>query len=1067
MTSNPDPSDHSATSASPGVVSQLIQWSLQHRPLVLCLTIIVAVSGVMAFRQMPIDAYPDISAQQVLIVSQFPGRAPEEIERQVTAPIELAMGSVPFVDSIRSRTIFGLSVVEVVFVDGVDKYFVRQRVQEKLATISLPDGVESEIGPMATAFGEIYRYELQSDGDHDLMDLRTINDWVVVPRLMRTPGIADVANFGGLEKQFRVQLNPSQLERFRVSLSDVVEAVQSNNANAGGSVLRRGDMSFVIRGRGTVADRHDIEETVINTVNGVPVYVRDVARVEFGSQVPAGIFGKDDRSQSVEGIVLMRSGENPSQTLARVIAEVNDLNQNTFAQDPTLKGLRIEPFYNRQVLVDSTLDTVVHSVVCGIALVLLVLLAFLGSPSMALLVSATVPFSLLFALVAMWLTGIPIGLLSLGAIDFGILVDGSVIIADVIGHALSQRSLRLDHLKTSTKGDESLLATIQNAAVSVERPIFFSMLMIVSAYVPLLTLTSIEGLLFRPMALTVIYALLGAVLFSLFVLPGAASYLFRNGYRDFENPVLVGLRPVYAAILRGLLSARWLVLVTSILVVAMISWKLLPRLGFDFLPYLDEGTIWVRANFPEGTALQKTSEYGDQLRSLIREFPEVSFTISQAGRNDSGTDPFVPSRLEVLVGLKPMEQWSVATKHELIAAMGERLRSEFPTTRFNFTQPIIDSVTEDTNGTSADLAVEFSGSDSDVLRSLGEQTVDILRTVPGALDVNIEQEGPQSQLVIWPDRERCARYDVDIDDVNHMINTALGGEPVGELYEGERRFSITIRYDSAVLQSADAIRHLPVHTKAGIPVLLSQVADFDLRDGQTLIARQGSRRRITVRCNIVDRDQGGFVAEAQKLVAEKIVSPVGVTIRWIGMFENLERATLHFMYVIPVTVMIIYVLLVMTFKSQRESLLVLLSVPFALIGGAIALYVRGMTLNVSSGVGFAALFGVSIMNGVLMIEWISELRKHGKPLDEAIIQGALDRLRPILMASLVAILGLVPASLASGLGSDVQRPLATVIVWGLVSSMLLSLLVLPVLYKIVALPDDNQTAAKSPSISGA
>jgi cobalt-zinc-cadmium resistance protein CzcA len=1053
MVHGPHGDQSSSQIESPGVIARLIAFSVNHRSLMLGLTAVIAVTGIWAFRQMPIDAYPDISAQQVLIISQFSGRAPEEIERQVTVPIELAMGSVPNVQAIRSRTIFGLSIVELVFEEGVDNYFARQRVQERLAGIALPKGVETELGPLATAFCEIYRYELKSDASHDLMALRTINDWVVVPRLMRTPGVAEVTNFGGREKQYTVKLNPGQLERFNLSLADVIEAVQENNSNAGGSILRRGDMSFVIRGRGTLTNERDLQETVVNTLNGTPIYVRDVARVELASRTPAGIFGKDDVSESVEGIVLMRRGENPSRTLERVLREVEEINGKVFEQDAMLKGVQIEPFYNRQFLVDKTLETVTHSVVCGICLILLVLLVFLGSPSMALLVSATVPFSLLFALVVMWSTGIPIGLLSLGAIDFGILVDGSVIMADVVGHALAAKMLLQKSSQQHTITESEIKDTVVRAAVSVERPIFYSMLMIVSAYVPLLSLTSIEGLLFRPMALTVIYALIGAVLFSLFVLPGIATWLFRNGYQDSENPVLVFLRPAYAAVLKGLVSARWLVLVTAVAAFCMISWQLLPRLGFDFLPYLDEGTIWVRANFPEGTALQKSSEYADELRSLIREFPEVSFAVSQAGRNDSGTDPFVPSRVEILVGLKPMEQWTVATKHELIAAMGDRLRSDFPTTRFNFTQPIIDSVTEDTNGTSADLAVEFSGGDPDTLRLLGQQTVELLRTVPGALDVNIEQEGPQPQLIITPNRARCARFDVDIDDVNQVIDIALGGGPVGELYEGERRFEITVRYDASLVKSGFAIRQLPVHSNTGIPVPLVQVADFEIKNGQTLIARESSRRRITVRCNIVGRDQGSFVAEAQKIVGGKVVIPPGCTLRWIGMFENLERATKHFMYVIPVTGFIIYVLLVMTFGTQREPLLLLFSAPLALIGGAVALYVRGMTLNVSSGVGFAALFGVSIMNGVLMLEWIVALRSQGKSLDEAIVQGALDRLRPIMMASLVAILGLVPASLATGLGSDVQRPLATVIVWGLFSSMLLSLLILPALYRIVASPD--------------
>jgi cobalt-zinc-cadmium resistance protein CzcA len=1013
------------------MISGWIELAVRNRTAVLLLAILVCAAGVWSFTTMPIDAYPDISAQQVLVITQFPGRAPEEIERQVTIPIELAMGSVPSLDVIRSRTIFGLSVVSLVFEEGVDKYFARQRVQERLAAITLPEGVTPEMGPMATAYGEIYRYVLASDRDHDVLELRTINDWEVIPRLQRTPGVAEVVNFGGLEKQFSLTLDPRRLERFGLSVAEVVEAIGSNNASAGGSVLKRGDMSFVIRGRGLLKAERDIEDSVVNTIEGSPVYLRDVATVEVIGRPPAGILGKDDKPQAVEGIVLMRRGENPSHTLARVKQEVEALNREL------PKGVSVEPFYDRQFLVDSTLHTVAHSVVTGVGLVLLVLLAFLGSPAMALLVVLTIPFSLLFALVLMKSTGIPIGLLSIGAIDFGILVDGAVIMVDTIAHHL-----------TRAGGRGKPATTILGAAREVERPVFFSTLMIVCAYLPLLTLTSIEGLLFRPMALTVIYALVGAVLFALFVIPGLATMLFPRGYTDWENPLLTAVRPAYAALLRVLLAARWLVAAAAVAVIVWVAVVIVPRLGFDFLPYLDEGVIWVRANFPEGTALESTAKYADEMRSLIHEFPDVTFVVSQAGRNDSGTDPFVPSRVEMMVGLKPMEDWVSSSKQELVAGIGSRLRGEFPTTRFNFTQPIIDSVTEDTNGTSANLAVEFSGDDLDALLPLARETVDVLRGIRGAVDVNIEQEGPQPQFTIIPDRVRCARYDVHIDDVNELINTALGGETIGTLYDEERRFGIVARFDRTRLSSPEAVGALPVFSQHGTPVPLSQVADFRLADGQTMIARDSGRRRVTVRSDIVGRDQGGFVAEAQAAFAGAVTVPEEVTVRWIGMFENLQRASRHFAAIMPVTVLVIYCLLYATFGRHREALLVLLSVPLAFVGGALALYVRGMTLNVSSGVGFAALFGVSIMNGVLLVEWISELRQRGLGRDEAILRGSLERMRPILMASLVAILGLLPASVAHGLGSDVQRPLATVIVWGLVSSVVLTLFVVPVLCRI-------------------
>jgi cobalt-zinc-cadmium resistance protein CzcA len=543
------------------------------------------------------------------------------------------------------------------------------------------------------------------------MELRTQNDWVVAPRLRRTPGVADVINFGGQAKQFTLKIEPFQLERFGMTFDDVIRAIETNNANAGGSVLRRGEMSFVIRGRGAFQTAEDIASTVINTTGGTPIHVRDVAAVELDSMLPTGMFSKDAAEEGVEGIVMLRRGENPSLALKLLKAEVADLNANTLPA-----GMRIAPFYDRTFLIDSTLHTVSHSIALGITLVVLVLLIMLGSPAVALLVVLTIPFSLLFALVLMYLTGIPIGLLSIGAIDFGILVDGSVIMVENIAHRLSAR-----------RRQESVGAALETAALQVQRPIFFSMLIIIAAYVPLLTLTSIEGLLFRPMAMTIAYALVGAVLFSLVVIPPLAALLFRRGFTDWDNPVMHWVRDGYGAMVGRLLRARWAVVAVLILTILGVCWTVVPRLGTEFLPYLDEGVIWVRANFPEGTSLQQTAAFGKRLRSIAGEFSDIDFVVAQAGRNDSGTDPFPPSRLEMMIGPKPRDQWISRSKQELVAQIAAKFREEFPTTRFNFTQPIIDSVTEDTNGTSANLAVEFSGPDLDVLLPLARKTQLVLK----------------------------------------------------------------------------------------------------------------------------------------------------------------------------------------------------------------------------------------------------------------------------------------------------------------------------------------------------
>lgn len=1018
------------------MIPQLLNKAMRYRLTVLGATVAIILMGLWSFSRMQIDAYPDISSQMVQVITVYPGRAPEEVERQVTVPIEIQMRNVPKVDTIRSRTIFGLSVVQLIFEEGVDAYWARQRIQEKLTGLNLPTGASAELGPLATAYGEILRYELVSDGRYDLTELRSIHDWIAIPHLLRASGVADVTNFGGFEKQYAVLMNPAQLQRFGLSLTDVVDAIQSNNESAGGSVLSRGSMSFVIRGRGALQDVSEIGDIFIKSFGGTPIYVHDVADVEIDAKVPSGILSKDHNNETIEGIVLMRRGENTSDVLDNVKVVIKELNEVDLPQ-----GVSIVPFYDRSMLVENTLHTVGHSVLLGISLVTMVLLFFLGRPSLALLVALTIPFSLLFALVLMNAFGIPIGLLSIGAIDFGIIVDGSVIMAENIAHRLHEASHK--------QNDRGVAKTVLAASLEVERPVFFSILMIVGAFLPLLTLTHIEGLLFRPMALTILFALFGAMLFAIFVVPALASLLFRNGYRDWENPLLTWLYPRYSALLEILLRFRWRTVTIAVAILAGSLTIILPRLGTEFLPYMDEGVVWVRANFPEGTALQQTSKFGQRLREIALEFPDVDFIVVQAGRSDSGTDPYPPSRIEMLIGPKPKDQWVEFTrKQELVAALGARFRTEFPTTRFNFTQPIIDSVTEDANGTSANLAVEFSGADSTVLLGLARKTLDLLKKVPGSMDVSIEQEGPQPQLVIKPDRSLCARYNISVEDVTRLIDTAIGGSPIGNLFEGERRIDIAARFAQEYLRSPAAIGRLPVYNSEGIPIPLAQVAHIDIIDGQTLIARDDGRRRLTVRTDIVGRDQGGFVAEAQRLFKQDIEVPSGYRIAWLGMFENLERAGQHFKVLVPASIGVIFLLLLVTFGSLRASLALLLAIPFAFVGGAAALYFRDMNLNVSSGVGFAAVFGVSIMNGVLMVRTITELRLTGIAMEPAIIQGSVRCIRPILVASLVAILGLVPASLATGLGSDVQRPLATVIVWGLFSATVMTILLIPVLYRL-------------------
>jgi cobalt-zinc-cadmium resistance protein CzcA len=1033
-------------------MNAVIEAALRLRWIVLLLTLGVVGLGVWAFRHQPIDAYPDISAQMVQIITVYPGRAPEEVERQVTIPVENAMLGVPRVEKVRSRTIFGLSLVQMEFEEGTELYWARQRVTEKLGEVDLPTGVQPQLGPPATAYGEIYRYELVSDGTTDLIELRTLNDWVVERRLKRVPGVAEVANFGGYVKQYALTFNQAQLKRYGLTLGDVEDAITKNNSAGGGSVVSRGSMSLVVRGKGQLENLDQIQNIFIKSTGGTPIYLKDVAAVSIDHKVPNGIFSKDYQEPSVEGIVTMRKGENPSQVLEAVQKAVKELNESDMPP-----GVQIVSYYDRSHLIDATLHTVTHSVSLGIALVVLVLIFFLGRPAMAFLVALTIPFALVFALVLMYMVGIPIGLLSIGAIDFGIIVDGSVIMAENIARRLGESGRR---------DPRGVLAVIRGAALDMQRPVFISVLLILVAFLPLLSLTRIEGLLFRPMALTILFALTGALIFALVIVPVLATFLFRRGYREWENPLLHWFTPIYGAVLSTLLRVRWLAATVSVVGLALVLVLLVPRLGTEFLPYLDEGVIWVRANFPEGTSLEQTSAYGRRLREIALKFPDIKFAIVQAGRNDDGTDPFPPSRIEMMIGPMPREQWQhFRSKHELIGALASRYREEFPTTRFNFTQPIIDSVTEDTNGTSANLAVEFSGPDSEVLLKLARKTVELLNGIHGATDVSVEQEGPQPQLVIQPDRALCARYNVRIEDVMKLVNMAIGGEPVSTLYEKDRRFDIVARLDRRSRQSPQAIGQLPVYTADGVPIPLGQVATIEIRDGQTLIARGDGRRRMTVRCDIGGRDQGGFVTEAQDRFDREIrpTMPSGYNVEWLGMFENLDRAFKHFLILIPTTIGIIFLVLIVSFGSFRAAFVLLLPIPFAFASGALALYVRGMNMNVSTGVGFATLFGIAIMDGVVMFKGITKYRLQGASVGEAIIHGRIDRLRPSLMTSLVAILGLLPAALATGLGSDVQRPLATVIVFGLAGSALFTLFVTPVFYRIFVPPLPEGRAGAAPT----
>ena len=1018
------------------MLAGLLGLALRHRVPVLVAVFALAGAGMWAFKQLKLEAYPDISDTGVVVVTLFSGFAAEEVEQQVTIPIERALNNTPRLISRRSRTIFGLSIVELTFSEGTGDYFARQLVLDKLRDATLPDGVTPTLAPLSTGIGEFYRYVLVGKG-FDAMQLRELQDWVVTQRLLQIPGVADVTIFGGLVRQYEIQLDPKALNKYKFSVRQIADAVKGNNRNAGGALLTMGQQSLAIRGSGLIRSADDIGDIVIDTQKNVPVYVRDVGRVAVGHLPQTGIFAMNDDPTGpggVEGIVLLLRWENASEVLAGIHEAVDELNRTGLPQ-----GVRIVPIHDRTELVESTLHTIARVLIEGFIVVVSVLLFFLLSLRAALLTAIIIPLSLLFAFICMYLSGVTLSLLSIGALDFGILVDGTIVMVERIVRTLEERG--------AADSNEELVDRVRSAALAVQRPILFSLSIIIAAYIPLLTLERVERRLFTPMALTVCYALLGSLVLCLTLVPVLATFMFRGRSQGRRHRVLDGITGLYERIVRVTVHHAGLTMLVAFAVVVG-SLYLGTHLGTEFIPPLDEGEIWIRANLPSGISLEASAEVAARMRALIRQSPEVRLVSSQTGRNDSGTDPFGPNRNEILVTLKPYDTWPRGkTKADLVVELSRRLEANIQGVALNFTQPIIDMSTEDATGSSADLAVVLRGPDLKTLRQLALQTIEVIRDVPGSVDASIEQEADQAQLRIRIDRRQVARYGLNAGDVQDVIDLAIGGSPVTGVFEGDRRFDVVARFIPEARADPTTIGGLLIPTRDGSSVPLSQLADIRVRDGSTIIARRENQRQITVRTNIRGRDQGGFVADAQARMARMVPLPPGYQVIWSGMFENFERAEQRLTIIIPVTIGIIFALLFITFGSALDALLVLLNVPFSLTGGLILLYLRGIHLSVSAAVGFISLFGVAVMSGLLYISEINARRSvPDTPLLDAVIRGARAQFRPRLILIVVAGLGMLPAALARGIGSDIQRPLATVVVGGLCMQLLLTLFALPAIY---------------------
>jgi cobalt-zinc-cadmium resistance protein CzcA len=1020
------------------MLARLLGLALRHRVPVLVGVLAMAGAGVWAFKQLKLEAYPDISDTGVVVVTLYPGFAAEEVEQQVTIPIERTLNNTPHLISRRSRTIFGLSIVELTFAEGTDDYFARQLVIEKLRDATLPDGVTPTLAPLSTGIGEFYRYVLVGKG-YDAMQLRELQDWVVTQRLLQVPGVADVTIFGGLVRQYEIQLDPKALNKYKFSVRQIADAVKNNNRNAGGALLTMGQQSLAIRGSGLLLSSDDIENIVIDAQKNVPVYVRDVGRVTVGHLPQTGIFALNHDPQGpggVEGIVLLLRWENASEVLAGIHEAVDEINRTRLPQ-----GVQIVPIHDRTELVEVTLRTISRVLIEGFVVVVSVLLFFLLSLRAALLTAIIIPLSLLFAFLCMYLSGVTLSLLSIGALDFGILVDATIVMVERIVRTLEERGAAVS--------TEEIIERVRTAGLAVQRPIIFSLAIIIAAYIPLLTLERVERRLFTPMALTVCYALLGSLVLCLTLVPVLATFVFRGRAQGRRHRLLDAVTAVYERIVTVTVRHAGLTLIIASGAVIG-SVYVGAHLGTEFIPPLDEGEIWIRANLPSGISLEKSAEMATRMRALILQSPEVKLVSSQTGRNDSGTDPFGPNRNEILVTLNPYDAWPRGkTKAALVDELSRRLQANIPGVALNFTQPIIDMSTENATGSSADLAVVLAGPDLKTLRELARQTLEAVRDVRGAADTSIEQESDQAQLHIRIDRAQVARYALNVSDVQDVIDLALGGSPITGVFEADRRFDVVARFVPEARADPTSIGGLLIPTRDGGWVPLSQLADIQVVDGATIIARRENQRQITVRTNIRGRDQGGFVAEAQARVVRLVPLPPGYRIIWSGMFENFERARQRLTVIIPITIGIIFALLFITFGSAPDALLVLLNVPFSLAGGLILLYLRGINLSVSAAVGFISLFGVAVMSGLLYISEINVRRRvSGTPLLEAVIGGARAQFRPRVILIIVAMLGMLPAALARGIGSDIQRPLATVVVGGLISTLFLTLLALPAFYAL-------------------
>ncbi len=1022
------------------MINAILNFAVRQRMLVILATLGLAGFGALAVKQIPIDAFPDVTNVQVQVLATAGGMSPPEVEKLVTRPLEMGIAGLPRLTEVRSVSKIGLTAITIVFEDGVNDYFARQLVSERLQSVrgALPAGVDVQLGPITTGLGEVFQYTLVSENPkYGATELRTVQDYIVRPILRTVPGVTDVNSFGGLVKQYQVIVNPDRLTSFGITLAQVFEALEKNNANASGNYIEHKSEQYIVRGLGLVKGTRDIENIIVAVQTHTPVYIRDLAEVKIGAELRQGAVTANGKGEAVAGIVLMLKGASGRDVVNAVKEKLPAI------QKALPKGVQLVPFYDRTDLVKKAIHTVTKALQEGAIFVLIMLIVLLADVRGAIIVTLVLPLAALFAFILMKWYGLSANLMSLGglAIGIGMMADGAVVMVENVHRHLTELPGRLNHAHAGK------VETVLYAAKEVGRPIVFGIAIIIIVFLPLFTLEGFEGKMFSPLAFTISFALLGSLILSLTFVPMLCSFFLKQEPHERDVFHIRWLKQFYLVTLKPCVKYPWLVAIVAVLALGG-AFSLVPRIGTEFLPALDEGSIAVQTfripsiSLPQSLALQTEAE------KILKQFPEVIDVVSKTGRADIASDPMGVELSDVIVTLKPHEEWTTTkSKDELVEKMREAL-AELPGVASSFSQPIALRVDELVSGVKSAIGIKIFGDDLDVLKAKAEAVSRVLARVPGATDINVEKVSGLAYLQIEIDRDKIARYGINVADIQDVIETAIGGKEASKVYEGLKVFGLAVRFPETARNDVGPIREILIHSPSGALIPLGQLASVTVSEGPAQISREMGQRRIVIECNVTGRDLGGFVAEAQEKIDAAVKLPPGYLITWGGQFENQQRAMKRFSIVVPITIAAIFLLLFSSFNSVKQAVLIILNIPFALIGGIIALVVGDFNLSVSASVGFIALFGVAVLNGVVMVSYFNELRREGMKVADAVIEGAVLRLRPVLITASVAALGLIPMLFATGPGSEIQKPLAAVVIGGLVSSTLLTLYLLPTLYKV-------------------